>query len=136
TGLTDLHGFLADLIDSDCHRSLIVIAEDRRCVFDARRHAALRDALEEDPSVRLSPDAWVQNGVHTFVSRRSNKPSQSLLQRYRRLRHRVLIKLIAPLVVDILLSSGDDRVTGDCERQLRDDHTGERGALNVNALPE
>src|SRR5207253_11009803 len=66
----------------------------------------------------------------------ANQTPKSLLQTDNRLRHAVFVKARAALLFDMTLARGDDRIAGDCERKLVDDHAGQLLTAHIDALPK
>src|ERR1041385_1045855 len=95
-----------------------------------------RQALQERLALNLCAQPWIKHRQHSTIGCAANQSTQALLQTDHRLRHAVFIEARAALILDVSLASSHDRIAGDGERQLIDNHTRQLLAADVNALPE
>ena len=98
--------------------------------------AAVWQRLEECLAVAFGEDSRVEEDDQAVIAATTDQAPEALLQFDDRQGKLVIQKGVATLRRDRFHASLGDGIVGDGERQLCDDHVGQRFALDIDAVPE
>src|SRR5688572_32425692 len=112
------------------------LAQKSAHVLQRSRSPHRRQAVEKRPTIALAKQSWVAEHYHAEILLVADQPTNSLLERHHRLRHLFVEEWVAALRTYRIEPGLEQRIVGDREWQLVDDHHAKRVAPDVDALPE
>ena len=95
-----------------------------------------RNRLAERRPVVLGDETRIRDDHDPAIGLRTHQPSESLPKLDDRLGKHIVAKGTAALAIDLLAARLDDGIPDLCERQSRENHTGERLARDIHSFPK
>src|SRR5688572_16144527 len=112
------------------------LAQKSAHVLQRSRSRHRRQAVEKRPTIALAKQSWVAEHYHAEILLVADQPTDSLLERHHRLRYLFVEEWVAALRTYRIEPGLEQRIVGDREWQLVDDHYAKRVAPDVDAFPE